>query len=108
MIKATFILGSDYYEVIVDGTNVMFSDASTGQVTTIEGIKLNKAGVVKEFPDLENNPEWNKIAVERFKEHVKKLGSENQRINYVIEEFRKIGYTPLTKQRAGWRPRKIK
>ena len=107
MIKASFRLGGDYVEAVVDGNNLYFSDVSTQAITTIEGLKLSKQGVVKEFPDLENDKEWKKKAMDRFKDHVKNLNSESARISYIIEELRKFGYTPLTKQRAGFRPAKI-
>jgi hypothetical protein len=107
MIKATFRLGGEHTEAIIDGNNLMFSD-TTGTITTIEGLKLSMGGVIKEFPDLENDKEWRRKALDRFKEHYKKMKGENEKLNYVKGELEKHGYIPLFKQRAGFRPQKFK
>jgi len=106
MIKGLFSFGGDVIEVIVDSNNVMFSDVSTGVITTIEGLKLDKSGVLKEFPDLKKNQDWRKIAIERLKEHLKKFLKENQKLEYIKDELKKYGYEPLTKQQAGFRQKK--
>lgn len=105
MIQAQFRIGGDIIVAIVDGNNVMFGDAD-GQMTTIEGLKLSKGGVIKEFPDLENNDEWRKIVIERFKEKIKTFTSEIDKINYIKEDLIKFGYEPLFYQQAGHRPKK--
>lgn len=107
MIIGVFELGGDQVEVIVDKDNIMFRDTSSGTTTTIHGLKLNKAGVIKEHPDLKNDDDWRKKVIERLKEHVKTFKTENQKINYIKDELEKFGYTPLFKQRAGWRPQKF-
>ena len=45
--------------------------------------------------------------IERLKKHVKELKSETRKINYIKDELSKHGYTPLFKQRAGFRPQKF-
>ncbi len=107
-IKASFRMGGDVVEAIYGPQGLMFFDISTGIITTLEGLKLSKAGVVKEFPDLENDEDWNKKAIKRLKKHIESFETEEQKINYVIEELRKHGYQPLTKQRAGFRHKIIK
>ncbi len=107
MIKASFRLGGDYVEVVVRGNELLFSEVGTGAITTIEGLRLSKQGVIKEFPDLKDDEEWKKKAMERLKAHVKELPTENSAMEYVIGELKKFGYIPLTKQRAGFRPQKI-
>ncbi|HDK27242.1 MAG TPA: hypothetical protein ENG48_09205 [Candidatus Atribacteria bacterium] len=108
MIKATFRLGGEVIEVIVRGTELLFYDISSQLTSVIEGLRLNKAGVIKEFPDLENNPEWKKIAIQRLKDYIKKLKTEMERIIYVKNELKQHGYEPLYLQRAGFRPQKFK
>ena len=79
---------------------ILFSD--------IEGIRLSKNGVLKEFPDLENNEDWRKEAINRLKEHMNKMETEREKIDYVKKELEKFGYTALFFQRAGFRPEKFK
>ena len=107
MIIAVFELGGDQVEVIVDSNNIMFRDAGSGTTTTIHGLKLDKSGVIREHPDLKDDDEWKKKAIERLKEHIKKFKTEIQKINYIKDELEKFGYTPLYFQRAGHRPEKF-
>jgi len=107
MIKGTFQIGGEQIEVIINGNSLMFNDISTNTISTIEGLKLSKVGVIKEFPDLKDNENWKKIAIERLKEHIKIFQSENNKLNYVKDELKKFGYESLFKQQAGWRPRKF-
>ena len=76
--------------------------------TSIKGIKLDKKGVVKEFPDLEEKDNWRVEAINRLKEHIKKMKTEKERMEYVKEELKKQGYEPLFYQEAGFRPKKFK
>lgn len=108
IIKAVLRFGGDIIEVIVENGSLMFLDTSSGTLTTIEGLKLNKSGVVKEFPDLENNQDWQKIAKERFKEHFKTYKSDTMKLEYIVNELKNHGYTPLYKQRAGFRPERYR
>ena len=107
MIIGVFELGPEQIEVIVDKDNMMFRDASTGTTTTIHGLKLSKSGVVKEHPDLKDDIEWKKKAIERLKKHVKKFKTEDKKISYIKEDLERYGYTALYKQKAGWRPVKF-
>lgn len=104
MIQGTFQLGGDQVEVIIDADNTMFRDTSTGTTTTIHGLKLSKAGVIKEHPDLKDNEQWKEEAINRLKKHIKKMKNENKKINYIKDELIKHGYKPMFKQRAGFRP----
>jgi len=108
MIKSTFRLGGEVVEVIVRGNEVLFYDTSSQITTTIEGLKLSKVGCIKEFPDLENDPNWKKKTIERWKEYIKKMASEMDKITYIKNELKKHGYVPLFYQRAGWRAQKFK
>ena len=106
--QATFQFGSDILIVEVDTNNVMFLDGATGMLAPIEGLRINRAGVIKQFPDLEQDENWRKKAIERFKEHIAKMPTEDTKIAYVVTELKTHGYIPLFKQKNGWRPEKIK
>lgn len=106
-IRSTYRLGGELFNIIIDGTNLMFLNSS-GTITTIDGVRISKGGVIKEFPELENNPEWKKIAIERLKEKIKSLQTEMERTNYVKDELVKFGYEAMFYQRAGHRPSKFK
>jgi len=106
MIKGTFRFGGEIIEVVIDNNNLLFHDTHSQMTTTVDGLRLSKAGVIKEFPDLKDNKEWKKIAVKRLKEHVKKITGEINKLNYVKGELNKHGYEPLYYQRGGHRPKK--
>ena len=105
-ILGTFRFGGDIQEVVVDGNNLFFH--KEGMITTIEGLKLSKSGVAKEFPDLENQEDWRRKAIDRLKAHVKSMGTEMDKMTYVKDELTKQGYTPLFYHVAGFRPKKFK
>lgn len=108
MIKATFRFGGENQEVIVKGNELLFFDIGSGMMTTLEGLKLSKQGVFKEFPDLKNNEEWKKEAIKRLKNKMKEFKTEIEKMNYVKDELIKFGYEPLFYQKAGHRPIKFK
>lgn len=95
-------------QIIIRGNELLFYDTHSQMTTTIEGIRLSKAGVLKEFPDLKDDYDWKKKTIERFKEHIRTLKTEMEKVNYVKDELVKHGYTPLYYQRAGFREKKFK
>lgn len=107
MIKGQFKLAGDLIDIVVRGNELLLMDIGTGQITSIEGVRFSKAGVLKEHPDLKDNPDWKKIAIERLKEHMKKYESEMDKMVYVKNELIKFGYEPMHLQRAGFRPQKF-
>jgi len=108
LIGLIFQLGPEIVEVRVDNNNIQFrNNDSNGMFTTIEGLKLNKVGVIKEFPDLKDNEDWQNIARERFKEKIKSMKTEMERANYIIDDLKKYGYEPKYRQRQGFRPEKL-
>lgn len=107
MEQVTFSLGGDMLVVEVDGNNAVFMDGASGMLTSIEGLRINRAGVLKEFPDLEHDDEWRKKAIDRLKLHISRIESEHGRIDYIISELVKHGYRPLFRQKNGWRPVKV-
>jgi len=66
-------------------------------------LRFDKAGVIKEFPDLKDNEEWRFEAIKRFKEKIKSLNNESEVSDYIINELKGCGYKPKFKQRAGFR-----
>lgn len=106
MIRSVFQIGGDQIEVIVRGNELLFFDMASGVMTSLEGIKLSKSGVIKELPELENDKDWRKKAIEQLKKKMKTYKSELEKISYVKEELTKQGYTALYYQNAGFRPKK--
>jgi hypothetical protein len=108
MIKGTFTDASGCpVHVIIDGDNLFFCD-SDNRFTTIEGLKMDKSGTLKEFPDLIEDDEWKLKAIQRLKEHIKNFKTEMEKLNYVRLELEKSGYKSLFYQKAGFRPSKFK
>ena len=107
MINATFKLGGELVSVKVENNNLYFFDIGSGLIAPIEGLKLNRNGVIKEHPDLENNPNWKLIAIKRLKKHLKTKKTEMNKILYVKDELIKFGYEPLNYAKAGFRPQKF-
>lgn len=104
MIGLIFYYDTDIIFIKVDGNNVEFSNSSYGAlITSIEGLRLNKAGVIKEHPDLKNREDWREEAIKRFKEMLSSLKSEDAIAEYIIQDLRKYGYTPKWKQKQGFR-----
>jgi len=105
MIKGTFRLGGELIDVVVDRTNVLFSIGNS--ITPISGLKLNKAGVIREHPDLKDDEGWRLKAIKRFNIHIKKYKLEEEKLEYIKDELKKHGYQPLHKQRGGHRPKRF-
>ena len=106
-IRVIFQFGSETIEVRIQETNVYFRTTQLVQFATIDGLKLDKSGVIKEFPDLKDKDDWKEQAIKRFKEKIKNMSSETERAKYVIEDLSKFGYKPLYIQKAGHRPIKL-
>jgi len=107
MIGIIFQFIGEFVEVRIDGTNVFFRANKSPMFADITGIKLDKGGVIKEFPDLQDKEDWKHQAQERFKMKIKELNTEEERVRFVIEDLIKFGYKPYAFQKAGFRPVKI-
>jgi len=107
MIGIIFNFGTEIVEVRIKDNNVFFRTSQFQNFGDIDGIKLNKAGVLKEFPDLKDNEDWQKIARDRFKDKIKKMKTEREQADYVIEDLQKFGYIPMWEAVSGFRPRKL-
>lgn len=109
MIGAVFKLGGESIEVRIIGAKVLFRTSSYGtQFADIRGLRLSKTGCLIDNPDLEHHPQWKTEVIKRFKEKIKKMKDDEERLDYVIDELRKFGYKPMYKAREGHRPRLIK
>ena len=104
MIELIFYFGTEIIFIRVNGNRVSFASSSNGAIeATIDGLKLSKAGVIKEFPDLKDREDWRTEAINRFKKKIHELSSEEAVSEYIINDFKKFGYTPKWKQRRGFR-----
>lgn len=106
-IQMTFQKGSERMIVRIIGNNVLFIDPQNNIMAPIEGLNLNKQGVIKEYPDLKDDTEWKQKAIQRFTNKVKSFKTENERADWIVEEMKQMGYTGLYKQREGFRVQKI-
>lgn len=77
--------------------------------TTIEGLRLNPATIVNEFPDLKDKPakEVKKIGIQRFKEHIESMDSLQEIKEYLQKDLSKHGYTLIGVKRPGHRSIKV-
>ena len=107
MIGVIFQFGSEIVEVRVQDSNLFFRNSNSPQFADISGLKLDKSGVIKEFPDLKDKEDWQKQARDRLKEKIKTMKDEQERVKYVIEDLSKFGYKPLYLQKQGFRPVKV-
>ena len=108
-IGTLFEFGSEVIEVRIDGNNCLFRTKDYGGAFhPIDNLRLDKSGVVKEFPDLKDNKDWREEAIKRFKEKLTNMKSEKEKMDYVKEDLKKYGYKPIYSQRDGHRPQKIR
>jgi hypothetical protein len=108
MIGVIFQFGSEIVEVRVQDSNLFFRTQNSQQFGDISGLKLDRSGVMKEFPDLIDKEDWRKQAQDRLKEKIKQMKNEEERIKYVIEDLSKFGYKLYAMQKQGFRPVIIK
>lgn len=109
MIGIVFLYAGEFVEVRIDDVNILFrTSQSINNFSPIEGLKLSREGVLKEFPELEGRLDWREEAINRFKEHIRQLKTEEARAKYIIEDLAKHGYLPKYKQKKGFRVELIK
>lgn len=107
-IQITFSLGSERTIIRIIGDNILFIDPQTNMMSPIEGLQLNKQGVIIEHPDLKDDPEWKQKSIQRFTDKIKSLPSETERMKWIIEEMKVMGYKPLYSTQDRFRPQRIK
>lgn len=109
MMEILFNRANEVVITRINGHKVEFGNTACGdKLATIEGLKLDYAGAVREFPDLKNNVDWRTKVIERFKEHIKKLDNEEAIAKYCIAELGMHGYAAKVYQKAGRRPIRIR
>ncbi len=108
MIGIVFQFGADVVEVRIENKTVFFRTSQFTNFGDIDGIKLNKVGVLREFPDLKDKEDWMSIVRKRFKDKIKQMKTERQRADYIMEDLTKYGYKPMWEQVSGFRPKKFK
>ena len=107
MIGLLFDYFGEVVEVRIKDKNVFFRTSQFQRFATIEGIKINKSGALKEHPDLKDREDWKSETIKRFREKINKMKTEEEIYEYIKEDLRKFGYKPLIKQRQGFRPTKL-
>lgn len=104
MIDLFFRLGAETIIVRIDGSHIVFSRAGENKMAPIDGLKIDYGGVLRQFPELKDDPNWRNKAIVRFKQHIRGLIDENSRARYIIEDLKLHGYIPQAMQRTGFRP----
>lgn len=107
MIGCIFQFGTDVVEVRVKDSNIFFRNSNSPMFADIDGLKLDKSGVIKEHPDLIDKEDWMKQARDRFKQKIKEMKTEKEQIKYIMEDLQKYNYIPMYIQKQGFRPVKI-
>lgn len=108
VIGIIFQFASELLQVNIDGTNVLFRTSGTnGAWATIDNLKLDYAGVCREHPDLKDSKYWREEAIKRFKDKIKQMKTEKERVDYIIKDLNKFGYKGLYTQKQGFRPVKL-
>lgn len=108
MIDVIFQYGSEIVMVRVINENVLFSTSQYASAfVPIDGIRLNHVGVVREFPDLKDKADWRNQAIIRFKEKLKSMKTETEKMNYVILELTKYGYQAIWWKQEGHRQKRL-
>jgi len=108
MIGIVFRFGTEIIEVRIDGVNCFFRTGTQGNLfVPINNLRIDKNGAIKEFPDLKDRDDWRSETINRFKEKLKGLNTEDERVKYICEDLKKFGYIPMYKQQAGHRVTKF-
>lgn len=93
--------------VRINGKAISFSTMDRGffSLQPIENVKLDIDGIVREFPDLKDRSakEIRIEAIKRFKDHIEKIESEMEVVQYVIHDLSKHGYVLVNAKRPGFR-----
>jgi len=108
MIDAILQFNSEIILIRVDGNTVRFANSIFGaQMADIRGLKLDYGGVCRQFPDLQMKDDWKEQAILRFKNKIQSFKTEQQKLDYLVEDLASHGYKLIKVQKKGWRPRKV-
>lgn len=109
MIEIMFNRANEVVLIRITGHNIEFGNTLFGaKMGTIDGLKMDYSGTIRQFPDLKKDLDWREKAIIRFKEHIHKLQSEKDIMKYIIGDLKKHGYIARRYQVAGQRPQLIK
>lgn len=106
MSSIVFIWGTEIITVTIKEKSVYFTNQEG--TTTINGLRLSKSGVEKEFPDLVGNENWRLLAIQRFKDKINSFKNEEEIMKYLISDLKKYGYIPKQIKKDGSRTKNIK
>ena len=105
MIDLIFERAGEMIVIRISGHNVLFGNTSYGaQMATIEGLKLDYHGSIKEFPDLTDNPQWREETIKRWKEKIVSLDNEPAISQYLQDDLKKHHYIIKSIIKGGFRP----
>ena len=107
MIGVRFLRGAEDISVVLNGIDVYIRDNNSFVSAPLSNLKFSYEGVIKEFPDLKDDSEWREKAINRFFEKLDSFKTEDERVNYIIQDLRNHNYIPISKQRAGFRTQKL-
>ena len=106
--ELVFQLANEMIVVKIEGKIVLFSTSAFNfqKFVPIEGLKLNKEGILKEHPDLKDLPfeQMKQEAIKRFRKLLDSFEHEEDVKLYVIKELEKHGYVLKTIKQKGFRP----
>ena len=108
MIQVLMTFGTEHVLISIRGSSVFFASTAYGaKEATIDGLKLSYSGVIKEFPELKDEPNWRQEAIAKFKDKMNSMKDEADIAQFVIKDLRKFGYTPKYIQKNGFRRERI-
>jgi hypothetical protein len=95
--------------VIITGKDIKFGNTDFGaQVAGIEGLALSYQGVIKEFPDLKDDKDWKQKSIQKFKDKISSMNTEDEIAEFIKEDLKSGGFKPLLKQKGGFRIQPMK
>jgi len=107
-----FRKGTDLVAIKVMNKQLFFTKWQGGLIkySPIDNLRLNPAGIVREFPDLKGKPieEIKRIALQRLKNHIKKKKTKREIMDYLVKDLKKHGYTFVSYQFPGHRMVRVK
>jgi len=109
MIKLYFGFVGDKILITIKGNDIKFANTAYGaKEARLKDLKLSKAGVEVEFPELKGRDDWREQALKRFEKKIYSLKTEREKVDYIIDDLSKFGYILEQEQREGLRPKIIK
>lgn len=91
----------------LDGNNLLFMGPNDYVISSLEGLRFDKEGVIREFPDLKGRADWKVEALRRFKEHIFTLEGDKKKAEYIIDDLNKHDYILEKISEPGLRTRRF-